>query len=321
MSLRAKLYSLWMKKRPKSVRNVVFRKMAELSAGEGNAMSLRAKLYSLWMKKRPKSVSAAKVVVVGFALVILLGACLLNLPLASRSGVSCGFRPALFTATSATCVTGLVLYDTWTQWSAFGQVVILCLIQTGGLGFMSVATLLIFFLRKRIGLKQRLVMAQALSLNDIDGVVRLQRTVLMGSFASVATLLIFFLRKRIGLKQRLVMAQALSLNDIDGVVRLQRTVLMGSFAVEGIGALILMLGHAADFLPAQAHWLEAAAGDGPGIELERHRWRGAASADGADGKLCCGGHWCFDFDAAVLAGIRFLAGAAVGRVSFGVGIL
>lgn len=146
-------------------------------------MSLRAKLYSLWMKKRPKSVSAAKVVVVGFALVILLGACLLNLPLASRSGVSCGFRPALFTATSATCVTGLVLYDTWTQWSAFGQVVILCLIQTGGLGFMSVATLLIFFLRKRIGLKQRLVMAQALSLNDIDGVVRLQRTVLMGSFA------------------------------------------------------------------------------------------------------------------------------------------
>lgn len=146
-------------------------------------MSVGTRLYAKWMKKRPKNLSAAKIVVVGFALIILLGACLLTLPAASRSGISCGFRPALFTATSATCVTGLVLYDTWTQWSGFGQVVILCLIQIGGLGFMSVATLLIFFLRRRIGLKQRLVMAQALSLNDIDGVVRLQKTVLIGSFS------------------------------------------------------------------------------------------------------------------------------------------
>ena len=146
-------------------------------------MSLRARLYAYWMKKRPKSMSAAKVIAVVFALIILLGTCLLTLPAASRDGVSCGFRPALFTATSATCVTGLVLYDTWSQWSGFGQVVILCLIQTGGLGFMSAATLLVFVLRRRIGLKQRLVMAQALSLNEIDGVVRLQRTVLIGSFS------------------------------------------------------------------------------------------------------------------------------------------
>ena len=146
-------------------------------------MSLRARLYAYWMKKRPKSMSAAKIIAVVFALIILLGTCLLMLPSASRDGVSCGFRPALFTATSATCVTGLVLYDTWSQWSGFGQVVILCLIQTGGLGFMSAATLLVFVLRRRIGLKQRLVMAQALSLNEIDGVVRLQRTVLIGSFS------------------------------------------------------------------------------------------------------------------------------------------
>lgn len=146
-------------------------------------MSVRARLYAYWMKKRPKSMSAAKVIAVVFALIILLGTCLLTLPAASRDGVSCGFRPALFTATSATCVTGLVLYDTWSQWSGFGQVVILCLIQTGGLGFMSAATLLVFVLRRRIGLKQRLVMAQALSLNEIDGVVRLQRTVLIGSFS------------------------------------------------------------------------------------------------------------------------------------------
>ena len=146
-------------------------------------MSVRARLYAFWMKKRPKTLSAAKVIAIVFAVIIVLGACLLMLPAASRDGVSCGFRPALFTATSATCVTGLVLYDTWSQWSGFGQVVILCLIQIGGLGFMSAATLLVFVLRRRIGLKQRLVMAQALSLNEIDGVVRLQRMVLIGSFS------------------------------------------------------------------------------------------------------------------------------------------
>lgn len=145
-------------------------------------MSLRAKIYNTWMKKRPKNISPMKIVALTFALIIFLGATLLNLPIASRSGVSCGFRPALFTATSATCVTGLVLFDTFIQWSGFGQVVILCLIQIGGLGFMSAATLIVFLLRKRIGLKQRLVMAQALSLNDIEGVVRLQKTVISGSF-------------------------------------------------------------------------------------------------------------------------------------------
>lgn len=145
-------------------------------------MSFRSGLYTFWMKKRPKSLSATKVIVIVFAAIILLGAGLLTLPAASRSGISCGFRPALFTATSATCVTGLVLYDTWSQWSGFGQVVIISLIQIGGLGFMSAATLVVFLLRRRIGLKQRLVMAQALSVSDMDGIVRLQKTVLRGSF-------------------------------------------------------------------------------------------------------------------------------------------
>ena len=146
-------------------------------------MTLRARLFALWMKKRPKSLSAMKIIAIVFALIILLGAGLLTLPAASRSGISCGFRPALFTATSATCVTGLVMYDTFTQWSGFGQTVIICLIQIGGLGFMSAATLFVFVFRKRIGLKQRLVMAQALSVSDMDGIVRLQKTVLLGSFA------------------------------------------------------------------------------------------------------------------------------------------
>ena len=157
-------------------------------------MSLRAKLFAFWMKKRPKSLSAMKIIAITFAIIILLGAGLLTLPAASRSGVSCGFRPALFTATSATCVTGLVLYDTFTQWSGFGQTVIICLIQIGGLGFMSAATLFVFALRKRISLKQRLVMAQALSIGDMDGIVRLQRTVLLGSFAieGIGALVLFF---------------------------------------------------------------------------------------------------------------------------------
>lgn len=116
-----------------------------------------------------------------FAVIILVGAILLSLPIASRNHVSCGFRPALFTATSATCVTGLVLYDTWTQWSGFGQSVILALIEIGGLGFMSVAALVIFAFRKKIGLRQKMVITQALSLNDMASAVRLQRWVLGGS--------------------------------------------------------------------------------------------------------------------------------------------
>ena len=156
-------------------------------------MTVRGRLYGFWMKKRPKNLSATKIIAIAFALIILLGAGLLTLPAASRDGVSCGFRPALFTATSATCVTGLVLYDTFSQWSGFGQVVIISLIQIGGLGFMSAATLFVFFLRRRIGLKQRLVMAQALSVSDMDGIVRLQKMVLKGSFTveGIGALILF----------------------------------------------------------------------------------------------------------------------------------
>ena len=158
-------------------------------------MSVRKKIYDLrkWLRRRP--VSATKVIAVTFLVIILLGAMLLNLPAASRDGISCGFRPALFTATSATCVTGLVLYDTWSQWSGFGQTVIISLIQIGGLGFMSAATLVVFLLRRKVGLKQRLVMAQALSVNDMDGIVKLQKTVLIGSFSiEAAGALILLLR-------------------------------------------------------------------------------------------------------------------------------
>ena len=146
-------------------------------------MSLRHLVYNLTVRFRRRHISATKVIAITFAVIILTGALLLTLPAASRDGISCGFRPALFTATSATCVTGLVLYDTYTQWSGFGQIVIISLIQIGGLGFMSAATLVVFLLRRKVGLKQRLLIAQALSVNDMDGIVNLQKTVLVGSFS------------------------------------------------------------------------------------------------------------------------------------------
>ena len=138
-------------------------------------------------KKRPFGrlkklrLSTTQIIALSFAGIILLGAGLLLLPFASRSGVSCGLPTALFTATSATCVTGLTLADTWSQWSGFGQAVILCMIEIGGLGFMSAAAMVIFLFRKKVSLKQRMVIAQALSLNDMRGVVRLQKVLIFGS--------------------------------------------------------------------------------------------------------------------------------------------
>ena len=131
---------------------------------------------------RRRGLNATRVVAISFALIILAGALLLTLPVASRDGESAGFFTGLFTATSATCVTGLILADTWIQWSFFGQVVILAMIQLGGLGFMTVLTLVSFALHRRIGLSERLVMVSTFNLNDLDGVVRVVRHALMGTF-------------------------------------------------------------------------------------------------------------------------------------------
>lgn len=137
----------------------------------------------LWLNRFRTHISTPQIIAVAFALIILMGTLLLMLPVSSRSGVGCDFRPALFTATSATCVTGLVLFDTWTQWSGFGQIVILCLIELGGLGFMSAMSAFVFMLRRKVGLKQRLVMAQSMSMNDVHGIMRLQKLVLFGSLS------------------------------------------------------------------------------------------------------------------------------------------
>ena len=128
-----------------------------------------------------KKLLPTQIIAISFAVVILVGAILLCLPVASRSGQSLGFRTSLFTATSATCVTGLILGDTWTLWSGFGQAVIITLIEIGGLGFMSIASLVIFMLRRKIGLRQKLVIAQALSVEEMQSVVCIQKWVLWGS--------------------------------------------------------------------------------------------------------------------------------------------
>lgn len=124
----------------------------------------------------------SKFIILVFIGIILLGALLLMLPVSSRSGEWTPFITAVFTSTSATCVTGLIVEDTYTYWSGFGQAVILALIQCGGLGFMSLATMFSFLLRRKIGLRERLVITQSLNINDISGVVRLMRHILYGTF-------------------------------------------------------------------------------------------------------------------------------------------
>ncbi|MEG0755878.1 MAG: potassium transporter TrkG, partial [Oscillospiraceae bacterium] len=134
-----------------------------------------------------RHLNPTRIVVGSFAAIIILGALLLTLPIASKSGQSAGFFTGLFTATSATCVTGLILVDTFTQWTVFGQAVILCMIQMGGLGFMTVITLVSFVLHRRIGLSERLIMVSTLNLNDMSGVVRVVRNALFGTLVFEGT--------------------------------------------------------------------------------------------------------------------------------------
>jgi len=126
-------------------------------------------------------VNSIQVIAFGFAGTILAGALLLTLPAANRDKVSPAFIDALFTATSATCVTGLVVYDTYTQFTLFGQIVILCLIQIGGLGFMTIATFFFMMIRRKIGLAERGLLVETVSAFQIGGVVRLIKRVLIGT--------------------------------------------------------------------------------------------------------------------------------------------
>ncbi len=125
--------------------------------------------------------SPAQTIAIGFAVIIFAGAVLLSLPISNRNGQSIPFINALFTAVSATCITGLSVYDIWSQFSGFGQVVMLLLVQTGGLGFMTVAVLFSFAMKKRIGLRERTFLSEAVSSNQLGGIIRLTRRILAGT--------------------------------------------------------------------------------------------------------------------------------------------
>lgn len=117
--------------------------------------------------------SRVQTIALGFFLIIALGTILLMLPVSSRSGEGAGFFHALFTSTSSTCVTGLVVADTYCSWTLFGQAVILALIQVGGLGFITISVFLAIFLKRKIGLKERNLIQESVNTLQLAGTVRL----------------------------------------------------------------------------------------------------------------------------------------------------
>ena len=131
---------------------------------------------------RKRRLSSFQIIILGFAGVILLGALLLMLPLSTTAGGVTPFHEALFTSTSAVCVTGLVVQDTGSYWSVFGQAVILTLIQIGGLGVVTVAASFALLSGRRISLMQRSTMQDAISAPKVGGIVRLTRFILRGTF-------------------------------------------------------------------------------------------------------------------------------------------
>ena len=124
------------------------------------------------LRKR-KRLSSPQIIILGFSSVILLGALILMLPISSRSGCFTSFSDAIFTSTSAVCVTGLVVRDTASYWSAFGQFVIMLLIQIGGMGVITVAASFAMIAGKKISLMQRSTMQEAISAPKVGGIVRL----------------------------------------------------------------------------------------------------------------------------------------------------
>ena len=125
------------------------------------------------MKIKRKGLSPSQAILLGCVALILVGAGLLLLPISSRSGRSAGFSTALFTSTSAACVTGLVVRDTATSWSGFGQAVILLLIQIGGLGVITAAAFIALLTGRRLGLRQRSTLQEAFSAPQVGGIVGL----------------------------------------------------------------------------------------------------------------------------------------------------
>lgn len=122
------------------------------------------------------------IITMSFVWAIMLGAIILSLPISSATGEHTSFVTSLFTATSATCVTGLIVVNTATHWSLFGKIVILFLIQIGGLGTMTIFSILLLFFKRKIGLKHRILIKEALNLNTYTGIVKFIKNVIFFAF-------------------------------------------------------------------------------------------------------------------------------------------
>lgn len=133
------------------------------------------------INKITKKFSRMQIIALGFLSIIIIGTLLLMLPFASKDGHSAGLVNALFTATSATCVTGLVVFDTFAHWTVFGQVVILILIQVGGLGFVTLGMFLSLLLKRKIGLSEREMLHESVSAMSVSGMVKLTKEIIVGT--------------------------------------------------------------------------------------------------------------------------------------------
>lgn len=133
------------------------------------------------MLKLAKKISTTRLIALSFLIVILTGSVLLCLPFSSQNGEWTNFIDALFTATSATCVTGLVVFDTYTHWSLFGQLVILVMIQIGGIGLMTIIIMVFIFLKRKISLHERLILMQSAGTVRISGMVKLVKRIVTGT--------------------------------------------------------------------------------------------------------------------------------------------
>lgn len=133
------------------------------------------------MSKKKKELSTTQVIMLGFLALILIGALLLMLPICSSEGTFTPFLTCLFTATTSVCVTGLVVVDTYAHWSTVGHIIILLLIQCGGLGVVTLSTYILTLLGQKIGLKQRLLLEDALNLDTMSGLIKFIKRVFRGT--------------------------------------------------------------------------------------------------------------------------------------------
>lgn len=140
-----------------------------------------SRLFPLKSKKPNRKIAPAKIIFMGYALIITLGTILLMLPFASRTNVVTPLSDAFFTATSATCVTGLIVFDTYTYWSLFGQIVILLLIQIGGIGFMTLFISILSPFKSKIGLQDRYVMQESISSPQMGGIIPMTKLIIKGT--------------------------------------------------------------------------------------------------------------------------------------------